>query len=178
MALTVEDGTGLANADAYISIADAETYFANFGRVTTTWNALDTAAKESKVRSATQHLDRYYGGGFSGFRADRDQSLEWPRRGAVDDNGWTIDSDAVPVVVQRAMAELALRAAASELLPDPASSSIGVTRTMDKVGELETERWYSAPIGSGDTDPVYRIVEELLATVSQGGSATVALERA
>jgi hypothetical protein len=35
MALIVEDGTGLANAESYVSVADATTYHANIGN--TAW---------------------------------------------------------------------------------------------------------------------------------------------
>ena len=43
MALTVEDGTGLVNADAYISVADADTYF--LASANATWAAATSPAK-------------------------------------------------------------------------------------------------------------------------------------
>ena len=38
MALIVEDGTGLANAESYVSVADATTYHTNYGN--TAWTAI------------------------------------------------------------------------------------------------------------------------------------------
>ena len=48
MAIIVEDGTGLANANSFISVAGADAYWAE---VTTPalWNAANTAAKEAAL---------------------------------------------------------------------------------------------------------------------------------
>jgi len=68
MPLIVEDNTGLANAESYISVADADVYLANMGR--TSWAAATTAAKEIALRKATQYIDTAYS--FRGARVRGD----------------------------------------------------------------------------------------------------------
>ena len=51
MSLVVEDGTGKADAESYISVADADTYHSNRGN--TDWAALTTTEKEQLLRGAT-----------------------------------------------------------------------------------------------------------------------------
>jgi len=81
MALVVEDGTGLTNADSYQSLVDADTYAANYGL--SNWNAkaaspgADDADKEVALRNATLLIDtcRKY----LSQKLNSDQSLEFPR---------------------------------------------------------------------------------------------------
>lgn len=114
MALVVEDGTGLTNADAYISLADVDTYHTNRGH--TRWTGTN-AVKETCIRRATDYVDKRFGTRFRGYRKDSDQSLEWPRTQAYDRAGRTVLL--VPVNLQRAVAEYALRALLlGELAPD------------------------------------------------------------
>ncbi|WP_313398189.1 DnaT-like ssDNA-binding protein [Stenotrophomonas sp.] len=103
--LIVEDGTGLPNAEAYISAAEADTYHANRGNAA--WAALDTPAKEAALRKATDYMGIAYGGRWHGVRLTPGQALDWPR-GVVG----------VPEAVKRASAELALRASTAELAAD------------------------------------------------------------
>lgn len=73
MAITV--GT-----DTYISLADAETYFANHYLSTddklVAWNTLSDSDKEVLLRKATQKIDAMP---YMGFKADNDQELAFPR---------------------------------------------------------------------------------------------------
>ena len=81
MALVVEDGTGLSNADSYQSLTDADLYATNYGL--TAWSALtaspgvDDTQKEIALRNATLNIDisRIY----IGEKLNDDQSLEFPR---------------------------------------------------------------------------------------------------
>lgn len=78
MSLTVEDGTGLANADSYVSGADCLTYCTNRGLTFT-----NDAAGEQALRRATAAIDNRYRPRFVGYRSHRRlQALEWPRTGA------------------------------------------------------------------------------------------------
>lgn len=103
----VEDGTGLATANAYVSEADADQYHENFSNPTA-WSTATTAVKENAIRQATRYLDGTYTRRWVGYRGEKDQALDWPRRSAVDSDDWTRDSDSVPQEVKDACAILAL----------------------------------------------------------------------
>lgn len=118
MALTVEDGAGLAAADSYVSVADCETYCDARGL---TFSSAATADKEAALRRATASIDAMYRSRFPGQRRQyRDQALEWPRTGAVDANGIVVSYDSIPVEIEMATYEAAVRelAEAGSMLPD------------------------------------------------------------
>lgn len=106
MALVVEDGTARADAEAYISVADADAYFAARGN--TAWAALTEDAKEQALRRATDYMQAVYGPRWRGEPVTATQALDWPRT----------PYDPIPTAIARANAELAVRAAGSELLAD------------------------------------------------------------
>lgn len=115
MSLTVEDGTGLANAQSYISVADADTHFTVRG--ITLWDTLLTAEKEQALTRATDYMVQAYRMRWQGDRVLSTQALDWPREG-VEVDGIEIDADVVPTEVKRACAELAFKAASGELAAD------------------------------------------------------------
>jgi len=107
MALIVENGTGLAGAESYASVADCALYATNRGF---TFPATPVPAAEQALRRATEWIDATYRGRFSGVRVnDRDQALEWPRSYALDIDGYSIDGFSVPKEVFWATCEAAIR---------------------------------------------------------------------
>lgn len=115
MALVIEDGSGLPNAEAYISVANADAYF--LARGGAAWGALTTEQKEQALRNGADYMAGVYGPRWKGSRVTAEQALDWPRSGVVA-NGFEVADDAVPTAVGRANAELAVRASAGELLGD------------------------------------------------------------
>jgi len=104
MSLIVEDGTVVAGAESYLSVADANTYWTNHGSPSA-WTAASTAAKESALRYATQWVDeRFWWGGVIHSTA---QVLDWPRQSCYDDEGRLIDDASIPWQVKQAVAEMA-----------------------------------------------------------------------
>jgi len=132
MSLTVEDGTGLATADTYLSRADAETYHDERGN--TAWASLTDAEKDAALRYGTTTLDGLYS--WTGTLISTTQALGWPRSGASDHDGRYIASDAVPTCIQHATCELALLHASSAL---NAHYERGGAIRRERVGPLETE---------------------------------------
>ncbi|MBT2333619.1 hypothetical protein J7E49_06840 [Variovorax paradoxus] len=139
MTLIVEDGTGKADAESYCSVAFATTYHAARGNAA--WGALATdALREQALRRATDFMVEVYRSQWAGTRLTVAQALDWPRydvpmRDAPGGYGsWPAfyPQDDVPVAVQRACAELALRAASVPLAPD-----VGAQVTEKKVGPIE-----------------------------------------
>lgn len=115
MAFTVENGSGVTGANAYIAVVFFREYHADRGRVTTP--AIDDAAAQVSIVRASDYIDQRFGQRFRGDRQQKSQGLEWPRISAFDNDGYLLDD--VPSQIQRACAEYALRAfVLGELLPD------------------------------------------------------------
>lgn len=98
--LIVEDGTGLADADSYISLEDARTYGIKFGYTL----PVDDDEASVFLRKATLYVDLFEGS-FSGERLVDTQSLAWPRTNAYKCAGRDqiyLPSDSVPIEIQHA----------------------------------------------------------------------------
>lgn len=179
MAFTVEDGSGLADANAYLALADFKTHHDDRGR---DYSAFTDPQIQNAIVKATDYIEKRFGKMFRGIRRARDQGLEWPRLEAFDNDGFLLQgSDAVPRPLQKATAEYALivlRLASGELLPLPAppfatidettgtvsgGQSGQIVRNRDKVGPLETEQWYSdkAKTGGGSAGIKSSVVDDL-----------------
>lgn len=160
MALTVETGTGIASAEAYVSVADADTYFGNRTHLAayTTWTAATTAVKEGCLREAADYLDAVWGDFYKGDRAGRVQGLLWPRTEAFDSAGYNLP--ALPQELINANCELAGRAAVTPLAPDLA---FGNAFKQIKAGSVQLTLRDGAP---GQT--TYGVVAMALAPILNG----------
>lgn len=70
----------------------------------------DEADVETKLLVASEWLDGSFASSFSGYKVGlRDQVREWPRTYAVDRDGNSVDYTTVPVEVEHATYEAALR---------------------------------------------------------------------
>ena len=165
MALTVEDGTGLAGADTYATVAEVDARLeALGGPLADEWGGADDADKELALRRATVYVDAHFAELFVGSRSSAAQALEWPRSYATSRAGFDV-SAAVPAELKAAVGEYAARALTINLMPDPtqpysqasdggavtASSTGRVTSRRSRAGPVESEVSYSetAPRGSG-----------------------------
>ena len=136
MTLIVEDGTGVQNAESYLSVIDFQAYCAKLGKDLT---GPTVTTCEQALRRSTAYIDNTYRRRFTGLRAyRRAQSLEWPRIGAYytyDDPGgptpypsWynslaqfdPIGANQIPQEILNATAESAFREVIvpGSLLPD------------------------------------------------------------
>lgn len=141
MAIISEDGTGKADAESFISVADASTYHTARGNAA--WAALASdAIREQALRKATDYMEQVFKLRWAGFRKTTTQALSWPRSWVPmqdSPSGYgTFPSyyadDEVPAAVANACAELALKASTATLYAD---ETRGVLR--EKIGPLETE---------------------------------------
>lgn len=122
MAFVVEDGTGLSNATAYISVAYFKSYHDDRRHDPPIW-ASDEDIQGAIVK-ASDFIDRRWRRKFKGQRFSVSQTLEFPRINAYYFDGRTIAGN--PAEVQQATAELAMRVLETSsdkskrtLVPDP-----------------------------------------------------------
>lgn len=158
MALIVEDGTGLATAESYISVADFKAYCDAHG--------LSYAGKtdtqiEQALRRATQWIDATYSVRFDGYRVAELQALLWPMSGLIDRGGYGIPSDAVPRQIVSATAEAGVRELASpqSLSPDVVPGEVVKREKIDKIE-------FEYAIGSGGASvmaPALTVIDGILA---------------
>jgi hypothetical protein len=143
MPLTVENGTGLANADAYAAIATVNTYAT--ARALTAWTGAD-AVKEAAIREATVYLDTSYA--WKGSIESDAQSLAWPREGVFDREGREVTG--LPQRVIDACCELAVQKLTASLVASRTEAevqaltagSVSITYARgSRVGEGERFGW-------------------------------------
>jgi hypothetical protein len=111
MALIVEDGTNVPDAESYVDVATADAYLAARG-MDSDWLAKTDTEKEALLRRAMDYMRAAYRGRWKGWRAREPQALDWPRQGVVlhdlPYNG-NVRFDTIPREVQQAQIELAVR---------------------------------------------------------------------
>lgn len=166
MSLIVEDGSGKAAAETYISKEDADTYHAARGN--DSWATITIAQKEQALRRATEYMIQAFTARWQGERTyPLVQALDWPRAGVIV-NGVSVDYDAVPETIKRATAELAIRAAAGPLLNDMEQGVVSET-----VGPIQTV--YDK---NSNRKVKYAAIDAmLLPYLKSGGGASVGLVR-
>ncbi|MCB2186282.1 MAG: hypothetical protein KQJ78_07685 [Deltaproteobacteria bacterium] len=142
MALIVEDGTGLATADSYNSLAELTAYHAARGNAD--WAAGAEADQEAAAREAAAFLDDVCRGWWKGVKASGTQALAWPRVNVLDEDGYGVTG--LPTEVKAAHAEASLRALAGDLTPDLARG--GRIKRKSIAGAIETEYMDDAPAGT------------------------------
>lgn len=140
MAFVVEDGTGVADANAYITVAWADAYHTDRGNAS--WAGNDAVKQQAIVR-ATDYIETRWEGRFKGSQEHLDplQPLQWPRLYVYDLNGLPVAG--IPVALMRATAEYALRALSAALAPDPNLAQGAATLVRKKIGPIETETRYA-----------------------------------
>ena len=130
MAFVAEDGTGLATANALVTVAFADEYFTDRG--IGVWTGSDTV-KQAALIKATDYVETRFCSLFYGDKKSPTQALSHPRVNT--------STGEFPVALKRAVCEYAVRSLSATLLPDPEihASGQGWERTRSKVGPIEEE---------------------------------------
>lgn len=130
MAIIVETGDGLSNAQAYIDVAYLDAYMAERGLTT---DKTEQQKEAAIVISAKDWIDGQHS--FAGRKLDQDQALEFPR---VDVG--------VPLAIKQANAQAAYLQLNGALLVDTTSiSTAGVVESESKsVGPLSKSVTYKS----------------------------------
>lgn len=160
--LIPEDGSGLADANAYVTFDECVSYCMARGL---TFAASPSVPGEQAIIRATSAIDAQYGGRFPGYKVNgREQSLQWPRGQAYDSTLEPIPDDEVPDEVKSATCEAAVRELATpgSMMPDLAR---GGSVEMLKAGSVEIK--YGA---NADPNTSYQLIDGILAPILATGS--------
>lgn len=143
MALIIEDGTIVANANSFITVAEWETYLALYGKAATGVEA----DKETALIKAQRAISTRYT--FDGLIVEQDQSTCLPRNWSKKIKGFTVANDAVPQDIKDCQAELAWSIQeGADPFADATQGVLGpLTGDRAKAGPVETDKTY----GSGGT---------------------------
>lgn len=158
--MIVEDGTGLAEANAYASEDALETYADDNGVTLATGDA------EAALVRASTAIDALFGTRFPGTKVNgRDQGLAWPRSGGYDANGDAIADDAVPAEIVKATCEAAIRELVSpgSMMPDQKRG--GAIKRVDAKGV--SVEWFGNAPAATTFSKIEGILAPLLGSPSQ-----------
>ncbi|EIZ79228.1 hypothetical protein WSK_2073 [Novosphingobium sp. Rr 2-17] len=150
--MITETGAGLPDANCYVTLAEADAYFADRHR--TAWAAASDGAREGALIRATDYIDSNYRFGDSATAA---QALALP----------LIAQTTIPAALKKAVIELAFIALAEDLVaPAPAS----ITETEKKLGSMSTKVVYSTPDTPRDR---FEVITAILARIARPRSSSV-----
>lgn len=169
MALIIEDGTGVANANSYATTDQLDAYAALRG-VTLAGNTTD---HEHHLIHAMDWLEaqerRFYGS-----RLYTTQALAWPRINVPEVNGEQYrDPNVIPAELIKAQCALAVSSQSTDLQIDRLPGDTGAVLS-EKVGSLAVT--YADP-GQRLTQPTFATAEGFLVTLVRGGSGSLRLVR-
>lgn len=167
MALIVEDGTGRADAESYVSVAAHKAYCDARGL---SYSGLSDTQIEQHARRTFDYMGAAYRNRWAGSRVNTTQKGDWPRYEVpIKDvaTGYGTAAyypfNSVPALVAQAQSELMLRLAEAGTLQ--ADLTRGVLR--EKVGQIEVEYDPNSPEVAR-----YPFVDDLLfPLMGKGGGA-------
>lgn len=154
--IIVEDGSGVPNANSYVTVAEYRAYATPRGVSL----PVSDAEVETQLILACDYLESL---SWLGMPTYDDQALAWPRD-EIRIGCNLIADDMVPNKIKLAQMQLAIQVNAGiDLLPSVAGGTASIVR--EKVGPLETEYATSLTVG---TQPYFRSVNVLLASYVGG----------
>jgi len=155
MALTIEDGTIVQNANSYVTLAEVREYATQRGLTLPT---ADVSLEPLVVR-AYDYLESL---AYKGVPIEALQPSSWPRK-LVYVNGTELPDDEIPLDLKKANCQLAYEANTVNLQPTTSGQKV----VREKVDVIEVE--YEAN-GVSSNSPVFKTVESLLKNlISSGG---------
>ena len=169
MALIVEDGTGMATAESYLSVADVSAVLALTGE-DAAWLALASdTVREQVARKVMRALENERT--FRGQKKTAEQALEWPRVYATDDDGFLYEDTSIPEKLKTAFAVLCAAASVSGADLQPTQTTPGAVQSKSiRVGKIAIETTYS---GGQSQVAFYRKAESLLAELVESSDVMV-----
>lgn len=152
MALIVEDGSGLSNAQTYVSAADVASYAATYGLT-------PPAFPNTAIMKAMRYLEGMFYDRWVGYKKTEEQSLSWPRANATKRDGWSISESSIPREVKDAVCALAIRSSDGEDLTPDVTNANKVKK--EQIGPIMVEYATGAP-----SYTIYKDIEFILTSIT------------
>lgn len=157
--LILEDGTGVAGSNAYVTAQQVSEYALARGLV-----FVPGESGEAAILRATQWLDGAYAKRFPGYRTHgRQQGLQWPRAKAQDASGISVDIDEVPTEIIRASCAAAIfeYSTPSGLSPAVTPGKVMTAASVDGAVSVQ----YKAEGGADGQRPVLTAIDDILSSL-------------
>lgn len=153
MPLIIEDGSGIAGANSFATVAEARAYGSARGLV---FPALD-ATVEAALVNAADFLETFQAR-YKGSKTDAANALAWPRKGVfLYSSATEFPNDEIPTLLKNAQCQLAFDATSTTLQP----SYVGQEVKRKKVDVLEIE-YAETGTGSATVTPQFKKAEAML----------------
>lgn len=161
----VEDGTGLATATTYLSVAELQQLWDNVGY---SYSGLSTVQLQQQMNKATEVIDGQYTSLWPGTRKTTTQALDWPRENAVYIDGTEIANDIVPPELKKAVSELVYAQQQGTVVQPTHTSRGTISRESVRVDVIERETTYTEYSSLDNTRDTVVAVLDALARIIGG----------
>lgn len=156
MALIVEDGSGVAGANSYVTVAEVRAWAGARGL---TLPAGDSTVEQLILKA--MDLVESFRARFTGSKTDAAQALQWPRTNASLD-GAELEDDVIPAELKSAVFQLTVEAQSTDLQPTGSGQEV----LREKIDVIETEY---AKRGSGSVTPQFNKAMAFLEPLFKSG---------
>jgi len=160
----IEDGSGVAGANGYVTLAAASDYIEANANAFLVWDALSDDQKERVLVWATRYIE--YRMAFEGTKLNETYILAWPRSYAYDHENILITDTTIPIRLQYAIMELTRFLLARDL-GEPLDSA-GIEKLVVDVIEITFTTGYTAITIPND---VFLLIEDLGSVKNANGSS-------
>lgn len=168
IAIIIEDGTQVVNANSYVDLATVRSYALNRGvalSVTDDVVAAQLILAKDYIESKNDE--------FVGSRVTTTQVLSWPRQNVLQFDGSFLPTNTIPQALKDAQCQLVIEQFNGIVLMPTTDPASGGFVTHEKVDVLETT--YSERVGT-TREPIMRAVDALLKTLLSTGSGIFAMQ--
>ena len=142
--LIVEDGSIVAGANSYVSLANANTYLVNWYGITgSAWDSANSDQQTSALFYGAYALDRLFGRRYLSILPPAStQSLLWPRYTFMDKNYRLIGNTQIPSCLADAQCELAmLYLQGTSLFPNESDNRLFKSFSLDAGVKVNKTYW-------------------------------------
>ena len=175
MAIVVETGAIVTNANSYVSLSEADSYHLDHGN--STWGDTKTKEREAALVRAAAALDSVYNGRWYGVKTNNNTGIvqlrSWPRKEFADKttalkdvDGVEIGINTIPPAIKNAQLEIALIELTGSFSPNKVDRSASIKRR--KTDVLETEWFEGTP-----TFDLYPGIDFMLKGLTRTGNTDV-----